>query len=242
MSWSTPFSRPAKFLASAPRRADTVYKNSIAAMPAELTRRQQQVLDFIRGSVASRGLPPTRAEIARAFGFKSATAAWEHLRLLANKGVLELSPGLSRGIRLLKAPAAAANDDLLSLPVVGRVAAGAPILSDSTSGDCYQVDRRLFRPRPDFLLRVRGDSMQGAGIFDGDLAAIRRAPSVENGQIAVVRLDDEITLKRLRRRGDTVFLHSENPAYAPIEVNLRRQALAIEGLYVGCIRGAPRKR
>jgi repressor LexA len=209
-------------------------------MPAELTRRQQQILDFIQTSLKSRGLPPTRAEIAEAFGFRSATAAYEHLRLLAQKGALELLPGASRGIRLKRAPAPSA-DEFLSLPVVGRVAAGAPILSDPNFEERYQIDRRLFRPKPDFLLRVRGDSMIGAGILDGDLAAVRQTPQVENGQIAVLRLDDEITLKRYRRRGDTVLLHSENPAYAPIEVNLRRQALAVEGLYVGCIRAGGRR-
>lgn len=210
-------------------------------MPPELTRRQQQILAFIRETVRARGLPPTRAEIAHAFGFASPTAAFEHLRLLAKKGVLELLPGLSRGIRLRGEPLPA-SDEMLSLPVVGRVAAGTPILSDPNFEDRYQVDRRLFRPRPDFLLRVRGDSMTGAGILDGDLAAIRQAPSVENGQIAVVRLDDEITLKRLRRRGDTVWLYAENPAYAPIEVHLARRELAVEGLYVGCIRGGGKRR
>jgi repressor LexA len=217
-------------------------------MPPELTRRQQQVLDFIRQEIASHGLPPTRAEIATAFRFSSATAAYEHLRLLANKGVIELLPNLSRGIRVLEAAdrrgarAPAANDELLELPVVGRVAAGAPIMSDPNIEDRYQVDRRLFRPRPDFLLRVRGDSMRDVGILDGDLAAIRQGASVENGQIAVVRLDDEITLKRLRRRGDTAWLYPENAAYEPIEVNLRRQELVVEGLYVGCIRAPARRR
>lgn len=211
-------------------------------MSPELTHRQQQILDFIREEVEKRGLPPTRPEIAKAFGFASATAAYEHLRLLAAKGAIELLPGTARGIRLKEsAILQAANDDLLELPVVGRVAAGAPILSDPNFEDRFRIDRRLFRPKPDFLLRVRGDSMQGAGIFDGDLAAIRQTPQVENGQIAVVRREDEITLKRVQRRGDTVLLHSENPAYAPIEVNLRRQELAIEGLYVGSIRAGRRR-
>ncbi len=209
--------------------------------PPSLTRRQQQVLDFIRDCVRGKGMPPTRAEIAGHFGFGSATAAWEHLRLLAQKGAIELSPGLSRGIRLADEPAVNA-DDFLALPVVGRVAAGAPILSDPNYEDRFQIDRRLFRPRPDFLLRVRGDSMQGAGILDGDLAAIRKTPSVENGQIAVLRVDDEITLKRLRVRGDTAMLIAENPDYAPIEVNLRKQSLVVEGLYVGCIRTGGGKR
>jgi repressor LexA len=209
-------------------------------MPPELTRRQREILDFIRDSMKSRGVPPTRAEIAAHFGFRSVTAALEHLRLLAKKGALEMIPGMSRGLKL--SGEAISADDFLALPVVGRVAAGKPILSDPNYEDRYQIDRRLFRPRPDFLLRVRGDSMQGAGILDGDLAAIRATPAVESGQIAVVRLDDEITLKRLRLRGATASLHSENPAYAPIEVDLRKQSLAIEGLYVGCIRGAPRKR
>lgn len=210
-------------------------------MKPDLTRRQQQVLAYLRDSLRSRGHPPTRAEIAQHFGFGSATAAYEHLRLLQKKGVLELLPGLSRGIRL-KDEAGPSLEDLLGLPVVGRVAAGTPILSDPNYEDRYQVDRRLFRPRPDFLLRVRGDSMRDVGILDGDLAAIRATPSVENGQIAVVRLDDEITLKRLRRRGDTAWLYPENADYEPIEVNLKRQTLAVEGLYVGCIRVAGKRR
>lgn len=210
-------------------------------MKPELTRRQQQVLGYVRDTLRTRGSPPTRAEIAEHFGFGSPTAAYEHLRLLEKKGALELLPGLSRGIRL-KDETAIAPEDLLGLPVVGRVAAGSPILSDPNFEDRYQVDRRLFRPKPDFLLRVRGDSMRDVGILDGDLAAIRATPSVENGQIAVVRLDDEITLKRLRRRGDTAWLYPENPDYEPIEVNLKRQSLAVEGLYVGCIRVAGKRR
>lgn len=209
-------------------------------MPTEPTRRQQQILDFIRERMRTHGMPPTRAEIAAHFGFSSATAAYEHLRLLAQKGLIELKAGLSRGIRLTEEALTA--EDFLALPVVGRVAAGVPILSDPNYEDHFQIDRRLFRPRPDFLLRVRGDSMQGAGILDGDLAAIRRAASVDNGQIAVLRLDDEITLKRLRVRGDTATLQAENPAFPPIEVNLRKQSLVVEGLYVGCIRtGGKRK-
>jgi repressor LexA len=210
-------------------------------MATELTRRQQQILDFIRECVKSRGLPPTRPEIAQAFGFASATAAFEHLRLLANKGAIELLPGISRGIRLKDAVPTPPAGELLWLPLVGRVAAGVPIMSDANVEDRFQIDRRLFRPKPDFLLRVRGDSMRDAGIFDGDLAAIRQTPQVENGQIAVVRLDDEIALKRLRRRGDTAWLYSENPAYQPIEVSLRRQELAVEGLYVGCIHAGKRR-
>lgn len=203
-------------------------------MPA-LTKRQQQVLDFIKQFVKERGQPPTRAEIAEHFGFGSATAAWEHLRLLAQKGAIELTSGVSRGIRLPAEPVLE-QDDFLALPLVGRVAAGLPILSDPNYEDSFQIDRRLFRPKPDFLLRVRGDSMQDAGILDGDLAAVKQASSVENNQIAVVRVEDEITLKRLRIRGDTAILSSENAAYATIEVNLRKQAFAVEGLYVGCIR------
>ena len=204
-------------------------------MSPELTRRQQQVLDFIRACLREHGMPPTRAEIAEHFGFGSATAAWDHLRLLAQKGAIELVAGQSRGIRLIEEPAVNA-DDFLALPVVGRVAAGTPILSDPNYEDHFQIDRRLFRPKPDFFLRVRGDSMRDAGILDGDLAAIRKTPSVENGQIAVVRLEDEITLKRLRVRGSTATLLPENADYAPIEVDLRTQALEVEGLYVGVIR------
>jgi repressor LexA len=218
----------------------------------QLTDRQQAILDFLAAFQAGHGYPPTRAEIARAFGFSQARSAEDHLRALAAKGAIALEGGRSRGIRVLAgagAGAAAGNDDddgdsgrfaaadLLSLPLVGRVAAGAPILSDAHIAGRYAVDRALFRPRPHFLLKVEGDSMREAGILDGDLIAVHRTPVAESGQIVVARLDDEITVKRLKRgRGGALSLLPANPDYAPIPVDPARQAFAIEGLHVGVIR------
>ena len=197
---------------------------------AELTPRQQEIYDFVRGFLVDNGMPPTRVEIARALGFRSANAAEDHLRALARKGVVELLPGASRGIRLLGMP----GDE--SLPVVGRVAAGSPILAQEHIEDYFYVDPRLFRPRADYLLRVKGMSMRDAGILNGDLLVVHRSPDVTSGQIAVVRLDDEVTVKRFRRRGRMVRLLPENPDFEPIVVDLRRQALVIEGIGVGVIR------
>lgn len=195
-------------------------------MPA-LTRRQTEILELIRASIAEQGYPPTRAEIAGAFGFRSPNAAEEHLKALARKGVIELLPGASRGIRLLEAG---------GLPVVGRVAAGSPILAEEHIEDHYDMDASLFHPRADYLLRVQGESMRDAGILDGDLLAVHRIPEAQNGQIVVARLEDEVTVKRFRRRGRQVQLLPENPDFSPIEVNLQEQPLVIEGLGVGIIR------
>jgi repressor LexA len=213
----------------------------------QLTDRQQAILDFLAAFQAGHGYPPTRAEIARAFGFSQARSAEDHLRALAAKGAIALEGGRSRGIRVLAATTAGDGDDgdggrfapadLLSLPLVGRVAAGAPILSDAHIAGRYAVDRALFRPRPHFLLKVEGDSMREAGILDGDLIAVHRTPVAESGQIVVARLDDEITVKRLKRgRGGALSLLPANPDYAPIPVDPARQAFAIEGLHVGVIR------
>ncbi|MEJ2653461.1 MAG: transcriptional repressor LexA [Gammaproteobacteria bacterium] len=193
----------------------------------ELTARQAQILALIRQSLEDSGMPPTRAEIARALGFRSVNGAEGHLKALARKGVIELVPGASRGIRLR---------DAAGLPVVGRVAAGSPILSEPHIETHYQVDPRLFRPAADYLLRVRGDSMQQAGILDGDLLVVHRRRNAENGQIVVARLEDEVTVKRFRRQGNQVHLLPENSAYAPIVVDLRHQRLEIEGIGVGVIR------
>jgi repressor LexA len=195
-----------------------------------LTHRQQEILRFIREVLETEGFPPTRAEIARALGFRSANAAEDHLKALARKGVIEMQPGISRGIRLVETP------KHLGLPVVGKVAAGSPILAEQHIQDHYRIDSRLFRPRADYLLRVKGMSMIGAGIFDGDLLAVHRTPEAKSGEIVVARVDDEVTVKRFRRRGNMVRLIPENPDFPPIIVDLRRVALVIEGVGVGIIR------
>jgi len=197
---------------------------------ADLTPRQQQVYDLVRESLQENGMPPTRAEIAHALGFRSANAAEDHLRALARKGVVELLPGASRGIRILELP----DDE--GLPVVGRVAAGSPILAEEHIEDYFYVDPRLFRPRADYLLRVKGMSMRDAGILNGDLLVVHRSPEALSGQIVVARLEDEVTVKRFRRRGRVVRLMPENPDFEPILVDLRHQALVIEGIGVGVIR------
>jgi len=193
-----------------------------------LTRRQAEILELIRSYMAEEGCPPTRAEIAATLGFRSANAAEDHLRALERKGVIELVPGTSRGIRLL--------EEDPGLPVVGRVAAGEPILAEQHIEEYCDMDPATFHPRADYLLRVRGDSMRDIGIHDGDLLAVHRTRHAENGQVVVVRLDEEVTVKRFRQRGAIVRLLPENPDYEPIRVDLRRQALVIEGLAVGVLR------
>ncbi len=194
-------------------------------MAAEnLTPRQREILDFIRNSLEVLGAPPTRAEIAGAFGFASHNAAEEHLRALAKKGAIVLDPGSARGIRLV---------EQLGLPLIGSVAAGSPILAVENELGRLQIDPRLFAPRADYLLQVRGNSMTGAGILDGDLLAVHKTTEARSGQIVVARIEDEVTVKRLRRKGARIELVAENPDYAPIVVN---GALAIEGLAVGLIR------
>lgn len=195
----------------------------------DLTPRQQAVLEFIQEFVRERGMPPTRSEIALAMGFRSVNAAEEHLRALARKGAVEVLAGASRGIRLRGGA---------GLPVVGRVAAGSPILAQEHIEARYQLDPDLFRPRADYLLRVRGMSMRDAGILDGDLLAVHRTPEAGDGRIVVVRLEDEVTVKRLRREGRRAWLLPANPDFAPIEVDLERQPLVIEGVGVGLIRNS----
>lgn len=197
----------------------------------QLTARQAEVLDLVRSHIADTGYPPTRADIARELGFRSANAAEEHLKALARKGALEIVPGTSRGIRL-------PNDE--GLPVVGRVAAGSPILAQEHIEETCDVPPSMFRPAADFLLRVEGDSMVDAGILDGDLLAVHKTPDAANGAIVVARIDDDVTVKRLRRKSrNRVVLEAENDAYDPIEVDLRSQELVIEGLSVGVIRRDP---
>ena len=197
----------------------------------ELTPRQSQILDMIQEFIAETGMPPTRAEIARELGFRSANAAEEHLRALQKKGVLELVPGASRGIQL--------KDSLreqMGLPLVGRVAAGSPILAQEHIETHYRLDPALFDPKPHYLLRVDGMSMKDAGILDGDLVAVHRTPEVRSRQIVVARLEDEVTVKRYRQDGSLVWLLPENEEFEPIQVDLAEQALVIEGVVVGVIR------
>jgi len=194
-----------------------------------LTSRQAQVLDLIKQYIGDTGYPPTRADIARELGFRSPNAAEEHLKALARKGAIEMIPGTSRGIRL---------PDDAGLPIIGRVAAGSPILAAEHIEDRVEIPAGFFQPRADFLLRVRGDSMLRAGILDGDLLAVHKTPEASNGQIVVARIEDEVTVKRFQRtrQRNRVLLLAENEAYAPIEVDLKEQSFQIEGLSVGVIR------
>lgn len=196
-----------------------------------LTDRQQAILDFLAAYLAREGMPPTLAEIAREFGFRQARSAQAHLQALEAKGALSLRPGKSRGIRLLTPPLPAGG---LSLPVLGAVAAGEPIGDAEYQGHLL-LDRALFFPRPDYLLRVRGDSMRDDGIFDGDLVAVHRTPEARDNQIVVARLDGELTVKRLRRRKDRITLLPRNPDHRPIEVP-PGAVFAIEGVYCGLVR------
>jgi repressor LexA len=201
----------------------------------ELTSRQTQILQLIREGIETAGFPPTRAEIARIMGFRSPNAAEQHLRALARKGVIELLPGASRGIRLRQGPRMRPKPGL-GLPVVGRVAAGSPILAEEHIEERLQIDRALFSPHADYLLKVRGMSMRDAGILEGDLLAVHRSPEARSGQVVVARLHNEVTVKRFRRRGNQVQLLPENPDFKPILLDLRRDELVIEGIGVGVIR------
>jgi repressor LexA len=197
----------------------------------QLTPRQLQILNMIQEFMSEYGMPPTRAEIARQLGFKSSNAAEEHLRALQKKGVLELVPGTSRGIQL--------KDSLreqLGLPLVGKVAAGRPILSEEHIETHYRIDQALFNPKPHYLLRVEGMSMKNVGILDGDLVAVHRTPEVRSRQIVVARVDDEVTVKRYRQDGSLVWLLPENDDFEPIRVDLKLQSMVIEGVVVGVIR------
>ena len=197
----------------------------------QLTPRQKEILHMIQEFIADYGMPPTRADIARELGFKSANAAEEHLRALQKKGVLELIPGASRGIQL--------KDSLreqMGLPLVGRVAAGSPILAEEHIETHYKIDPALFNPKPHYLLRVHGMSMRDAGILDGDLVAVHRTPEVRSRQIVVARVGDEVTVKRYRQEGSVVWLLPENEEFEPIQVDLNEQTMIIEGVVVGVIR------
>jgi repressor LexA len=204
---------------------------------SELTSRQREILRFISEFIEKNKFPPTRSELSSHFGFRSPNAAEAHLRALEKKSVIGIERGAARGITLLPLAAdelpASANTPL---PLVGRVAAGSPILAQENIEDEYRVDPTLFSHKPDYLLRVKGMSMQDVGILDGDLLAVHRTPEARNGQIVVARLDDEVTVKRFHRRGSRVRLLAENSDFEAIEVDLRRQELVIEGLGVGVIR------
>jgi len=197
----------------------------------QLTPRQSQILEMVQDFIAETGMPPTRAEIARELGFKSANAAEEHLRALQKKGVLELVPGASRGIQLKDS-----LRDQIGLPLVGQVAAGSPILAEEHIETHYRIDPKLFNPKPHYLLRVHGMSMKNAGILDGDLVAVHRTPEVRSRQIVVARLDDEVTVKRYRQKGSIVELLPENEDFDTIRVDLKEQTMVIEGVVVGVIR------
>jgi len=215
-------------------------------MAAKLTARQQQILDLIRSEILRTGFPPTRAEIARALGFKSANASEDHLKALARKGAIELTAGASRGIRLVGEPPAApptAPTQLpgagqVLLPIVGRVAAGHPILATEHVEREIGIEPALFSQMPDYLLRVRGSSMRDAGILDGDLLAVRKSPEARNGQIVVARIGDEVTVKRFSRSGRHIELLPENPDFQPIVVT-PEDDFSLEGIAVGLIRSTP---
>lgn len=195
----------------------------------KLTARQAQILQLIKDHIADTGYPPTRADIARVLGFRSPNAAEEHLKALARKGAIEIIAGASRGIRL---------PENLGIPIIGRVAAGNPILAEANIEDYCDMPASIFSPNADYFLRVKGDSMINVGIFDNDLLAVHRCSEARNGQIVVARIDNEVTVKRFQQQKSKyhISLMAENPDYEPIQVDLREQEFAIEGLSVGVLR------
>ena len=199
-----------------------------------LTKRQAQILELIKVFIKDTGMPPTRAEIAQTLGFKSANAAEEHLKALAKKGVIKMKPGASRGIQLVEEE----EPEQLGLPLIGRVAAGEPILAQQHVESHCKIDPLMFKPAADFLLRVNGMSMKDIGIMDGDLLAVHKTQVAENGQVIVARVDDDVTVKRLEKAGRKVLLHAENDEFSAIEVDLENVSFNIEGLAVGVIRNA----
>ncbi|MEO1573946.1 MAG: transcriptional repressor LexA [Pseudomonadota bacterium] len=201
----------------------------------DLTARQAEILTLIHDHMTETGMPPTRAEIARQLGFKSTNAAEEHLRALERKGAIELIPGTSRGIRI-KSHMDSEIRENSGLPLVGRVAAGAPILAQEHIEARYNIDPDLFHPKPHYLLQVHGMSMRDVGIVEGDLVAVHRTPEVRHNQIIVARLEDEVTVKRYRQKGKQVWLMPENEEFQPIKVDLEYESLTIEGVVVGVIR------
>lgn len=220
---------PAQLTANTKKAKTTAAAAAKSAI--KLTPRQAEVLAFIKSYLDETGYPPTRADIARQLGFKSANASEEHLKALARKGAIEMIPGTSRGIKL-------PLEESHGIPIVGRVAAGSPILALEHIEDYCELPASFFKPAADYLLTVHGDSMMECGILDGDLLAVHRTQEVHNGDIIVARVDDEVTVKRLQknRSKHLITLLPENAAYRPIEVDLRHQAFSIEGLMVGIIR------
>jgi repressor LexA len=212
----------------------------------KLTARQEQILNLIKEAIDNTGFPPTRAEIAQELGFRSANAAEEHLQALARKGAIEISPGTSRGIRLIGTSAGTGAEAasvpvvpaalLMALPLVGRVAAGSPILAQEHVEATYSVDPAMFSAKPDFLLKVKGWSMRDAGICDGDFLAVKKVDSAKNGQIVVARIGDEVTVKRYRKNGSSIELLPENPDFSVITVDPQTDEFALEGLAVGLLR------
>ena len=200
----------------------------------QLTERQQEIFDFVKNHISTTGMPPTGVEIAREIGFKSPNATEEHLKALARKGYIEMLSGTSRGIRILVNDEEAANED--SLPLVGRVAAGTPIEAIEHIEDHYPVSGTMFNPTADYLLRVNGNSMENIGILDGDLLAVHKTKVAKNGQVVVARVDDEVTVKRLEKKGNLIYLHPENDELESIVVDPRFEYIEIEGIAVGVIR------
>lgn len=196
---------------------------------AKLTERQQRVLDYVRNAIEETGFPPTRAEIAKELGFRSPNAAEEHLKALARKGAIEMIPGTSRGIRIVE-------EEAPGLPIVGRVAAGEPILAQEHIEDYCTIAPEFFHPKADFLLEVQGDSMIKIGIHNGDYIAVHKTNNARNGNIIVARVDEDVTVKRYEKLRSKVLLHPENDDYQTIEVNPKDQEFNIEGLFVGVIR------
>lgn len=201
----------------------------------KLTTRQQEVYDLLKRHIDETGMPPTRVEIAKELGFRSANAAEEHLKALARKGVIEILSGVSRGIRLVLDEDNI--DDEEGIPLIGRVAAGEPILAEEHIDSIYHIDPNMFTPEANFLLRVCGESMKNIGILDGDLLAVHHTKDVRNGQVVVARIDDEVTVKRLVKQGSIIYLHAENDEFEPIVVDLTQNpTFEIEGVAVGVIR------
>lgn len=216
----------------------------------KLTARQEQILNLIKNAIDNTGFPPTRAEIANELGFRSANAAEEHLQALARKGVIEISPGISRGIRLRAsrisgAPQMSTSQAMilppaaplqLVLPLIGRVAAGSPILAQEHVAHLYHVDPALFSSKPDYLLKVRGMSMRDAGILDGDLLAVKKTDQARNGQIVVARLGDDVTVKRYKKTAVCIELLPENPDFDIITIAAEENNFSLEGIAVGLLR------
>lgn len=208
----------------------------------KLTPRQEQILTLIKEAIINTGFPPTRAEIAAELGFKSANAAEEHLQALARKGAITIAPGTSRGIRLAEEIVESLQQSVktikesLSIPLVGRVAAGSPILAEEHIEQHYTIDPQLFHDHPDYLLKVRGMSMRDAGILDGDLLAVKKTTQANNGQIVVARLGDEVTVKRYKKTNSHIELLPENPDFSPIIVTKDQEDFVLEGLAVGLLR------